>query len=120
MTRAQFAKARKTLRLKYEKECNALARAYFKENVPLKKMVVYEVEGKQGKGLTNRFVVFIIQVTHYMDVGMFDVKAGVWWLDKENKCAKWETLHGVDNPNGNRYTRSKNQMFIKPPTDKIS
>lgn len=113
MTRAQFAKARKAANLRYQKECNALAKKYFKARVPLKKNVVFETTLKPPRGLTNRLVVFIIQVQHYLEVEMFDVKAGVWWLDKENKCAKWDTLHAVDNVNG-RFKRSKNQKFIKP------
>lgn len=113
MKRADFAKARKKENLRHQKECNRLARAYFKSSVPLKKNVVYEVDSKPKKGLTNRFVVFIIQVQHFLEVEMFDVKAGVWWLDKDGKCTKWETLHGVDNIH-KKYTRSKDQSFIKP------
>lgn len=112
MTRKQFATARKVLSERYQKECNSLAKEYFKARVPIKKNVVYEAT-KPKKGLTNRFVVFIIQVTHYLDVEMFDVKAGIWWLDKDSKCAKWETIHGVDNLQ-KQYIKSKNQEFIKP------
>lgn len=113
MTRKQFAKAQKAARAKYNKESTSLAKKYIKHMVPLRGTVVYESKTKPKRGLTNRFVVFTIQVQHFMEVEMFDVKAGVWWLDKDNKCVKWETLHGVDNVNA-RYTRSKNQTFIKP------
>lgn len=112
-TRAKYARARKSAKTKYEKECNAMAKEYFKANVILKKGVVFESSRKPPKGATNRFVVFIIQVKHFLEVEMFDVAAGVWWLDKENKCVKWETLWGVDNHN-HKFVRSKNQKYIKP------
>lgn len=113
MTRKQFAKAQKEAKAEYQKKCNALAQKYFKARVPLRADTVYESSDKPKRGLTNRFVVFIIQVQHFLEVEMFDVKAGIWWLDKENKCAKWETLHGVDNVNKS-YLISDDQTFIRP------
>lgn len=114
MTRKQFAKAQQRARKNYQDESNKLAKAYFKARVPLKRNVVFETTRKPPKGCTNRFVVFIIKVQHFFEVSMFDVAAGIWWLDKDNNCVKWETLRGVDNPNSNTYTRSKNQTFVKP------
>lgn len=113
MNRAQHQKAYNALKKRHQKEINQLIKGYIKSSVPMKKGVVYESPSKPKKGLTTRFVVFIFAIQYFREVDLFDAKAGVWWLDKEGKCTKWETLSGVDNPN-HGYVKSKDQSYIKP------
>ena len=122
MNTEQFLKERKALldkkaiqEAEINKEYTRILNEFKKENSPVQKQKVYELQenGRKRRGF-KRIVIYDIDVAVW-DADQVMIRAGGWWLDKNNIPTKWDTMTVVGVSNNAVFKLSDDQTAEKHP-----